>query len=306
MDRVFRCPACGVRTWVAARMVGRRGPCFRCGAEVEISEANLESVVEAKAEPSAAARESWRPEEIWESSAAWGFAWRRWAMGGAVFLLAIAIVLAFSRWGIPAIKSGGERAEMGRRLRRVASAMMAYHELHGSFPPAVTYAADGRPMHSWRALLIPHLDEAGLMAGYDFSQPWDSPTNAPMQAVRFPDFLPPDSEIGAGLHETAFMVVVGKGTAFRDRSGVSRDSLAGDLGEIVLVVEVTSSGHHWLEPADLDWETANLQIGGGKGAPGNTAGSGAWVATADGEVEWLGKQVTAEQLMERLRCDGDE
>ena len=44
-------------------------------------------------------------------------------------------------------------------LKQLALAMHMYHEQHGSFPPAYVADENGTPMHSWRVLLLPYLEE---------------------------------------------------------------------------------------------------------------------------------------------------
>ena len=36
----------------------------------------------------------------------------------------------------------------------------------------------GKPMHSWRVLILPFLDAEPLYKQYDFSEPWDGPKNS--------------------------------------------------------------------------------------------------------------------------------
>jgi hypothetical protein len=40
------------------------------------------------------------------------------------------------------------------RLKGIAIAMHNYHETYKSFPPAYVPDANGKPMHSWRVLLL--------------------------------------------------------------------------------------------------------------------------------------------------------
>ncbi|NLE37777.1 MAG: DUF1559 domain-containing protein [Pirellulaceae bacterium] len=40
------------------------------------------------------------------------------------------------------------------RLNQLQLALQNYHDAHGCFPPAYIVDEDGRPMHSWRALII--------------------------------------------------------------------------------------------------------------------------------------------------------
>ena len=46
-----------------------------------------------------------------------------------------------------------------------------------SFPPAYVADSNGRPMHSWRALLLPFLDEPELAKSYRWDEAWDGASN---------------------------------------------------------------------------------------------------------------------------------
>ena len=48
---------------------------------------------------------------------------------------------------------------------------------YGVLPPAYVADASGRPMHSWRVLILPFLDQQSLYNQYDFREPWDGPHN---------------------------------------------------------------------------------------------------------------------------------
>ncbi len=63
-----------------------------------------------------------------------------------------------------------------KNLGKIGAAMRSYEAKYGRFPPAYTVDEHGRRMHSWRVLILEFLDP-DLYAKYDFSQPWDSPTN---------------------------------------------------------------------------------------------------------------------------------
>lgn len=62
-------------------------------------------------------------------------------------------------------------------LRQISIALQKYHETYGSFPPAYVCDQAGKPMHSWRVLILPYLGEEKLYAKYNISEPWDSPGN---------------------------------------------------------------------------------------------------------------------------------
>lgn len=62
-------------------------------------------------------------------------------------------------------------------LKLIALALFEYHAQYGEFPPAYVADAEGKPMHSWRTLLLPFLFEEYLYDEYDWEQPWNSPQN---------------------------------------------------------------------------------------------------------------------------------
>src|SRR4051812_11083639 len=61
------------------------------------------------------------------------------------------------------------------QMRQIALAMRSYQADYGCLPPAYIADAQGKPMHSWRVLLLPYLDQAGLYDAYNFGEPWDGP-----------------------------------------------------------------------------------------------------------------------------------
>ena len=56
-------------------------------------------------------------------------------------------------------------------------AVANYHDMYKCFPPAYVADESGRPMHSWRVLLLPFLSESELYNAYNFAEPWGSPNN---------------------------------------------------------------------------------------------------------------------------------
>jgi len=60
----------------------------------------------------------------------------------------------------------GER-EAARRMQCVPKALASvgfwnYHYVNESFPPAYTTDADGKPLHSWRVLISPYIEQREL------------------------------------------------------------------------------------------------------------------------------------------------
>jgi len=73
-------------------------------------------------------------------------------------------------------------------------AMHNYHDGHGKLPPAVVYGKDGRPLYSWRVLILPYLEEGELYQAFHLDEPWDSPHNIQLLERMPASYAPPRSK----------------------------------------------------------------------------------------------------------------
>lgn len=192
---------------------------------------------------------------------------------------------------------GGESKKAARRiqcrnnLKQIALALQNYHADFGSFPPA--YIADdaGKPMHSWRVLILPYMEHGEFYKKYDFSEPWDGPNNSQFQTPVPEEYVCPE-EWQPGKSPTAnYLAVVGDGTLW---PGSQPFSITGDgrnLLDMILLVEVADSGISWLEPKDLNINQMNFEINDSSwpGIHSHHRG-GANVLFADGTVRFLGRR----------------
>lgn len=167
----------------------------------------------------------------------------RITVGRLMILVALGgLVLGGYEW---LARPGRFNARCQANLRAIGLALQAYHNDHGSFPPAFVADDRGRPIHSWRALLLPYLDEPDLARAYRLDEPWDGPHNARL-AGRVPTAYrcPAHDEDGC----SGYAAIVGSGTAWPGPVGVSQLQITD--GTAILVVEL-AGGIPWLEPRDL-------------------------------------------------------
>jgi hypothetical protein len=153
-------------------------------------------------------------------------------------------------------------------LHAIGLALRSYHADYGCFPPAYTVDASGRPMHSWRALIIPYAGYRALAGSYHLDEPWDGPNNS-----RLADQMPPlyACPAHAGNSHSSYAVVVGPETAFPEAGHTTITQIEdGDSAEQTMVVtEVGGTGIPWLEPRDLrmfapskaDWRHQLIEYG---------------------------------------------
>lgn len=143
-------------------------------------------------------------------------------------------------------------------LNQLQLAFQNYHSVYGCFPPAYVVDDSGRPMHSWRALILPYIDSGNLYERYDFSEPWNGPKNNTL-ADQMPPMFHCPTEPASSTH-TNYVVIVGPETAFPGAHSTSRDDFEDGLDNTILLAEIANSNIAWLEPRDLDVDTMSYVI----------------------------------------------
>src|SRR5262245_18722891 len=70
----------------------------------------------------------------------------------------------------------GRRSQCLSQMRNVSFALQTYATNNeGRLPPAYIADEHGKPMHSWRVLLLPYLEQQALSDKYRFDEPWNGP-----------------------------------------------------------------------------------------------------------------------------------
>jgi hypothetical protein len=129
-------------------------------------------------------------------------------------------------------------------------AIHKYHDAHWKLPPAVVHDKDGKPLYSWRVLLLPYLEQEALFHRFKLDEPWDSPHNKSLLIPTPFVFRPRWSDGEDGT--THFQVLVGPGTAF-ERDGVTLRDFPDGRSNTILFVEATVPVP-WTKPTDLEYD----------------------------------------------------
>ncbi|MCH7725189.1 MAG: DUF1559 domain-containing protein [Planctomycetes bacterium] len=207
---------------------------------------------------------------------------------------------------IARVRGHSQRSPCTNNLKQISLALQMYHDTHGTFPPAYIADEDGRPMHSWRVLILPYIGQQHLFDQYNFDEPWDGPNNR-LLADQIPDTFQCPSAEHTRRAVTDYMVVVGDNTIFpHERTSKHADIVDGTAFTIA-VVEVAGSTTNWMEPKDLNFDTLWLLVNArddGSSISSNHSG-GALVAMADGSVHFLPDSIPPKTLRHLLdRRDG--
>jgi hypothetical protein len=245
------------------------------------------------------------------------FALARLTLAAQMSVVVTAFVLFLTIWAqaFPSALSAARRSGCQGHLKQIVVALHSYHDKYGCFPPAVVRDENGRPMHSWRVLLLPYLEHQPLYARYRLDEPWDGPNNKKLHGIGMPTFACPEHARGRGTNPptgTNYVVVVGPRTAFPEDRCVALGDITDDQGNTLLVVEIANSGIHWMEPRDLHVTQMARQINPPRGqgissSHGPRPTGGANVVMVDGTVKFLdAKSLTPDQIEAMLTIAGGE
>src|SRR5262245_19749930 len=100
----------------------------------------------------------------------------RWPMVLAM-LLAVA-AFAAARPGDEAAKKEELRRQSANNLKQLVLAVHNFSDTYNRLPPAaVCDKKTGKPLLSWRVILLPFVEQGPLYKEFKLDEPWDGPNN---------------------------------------------------------------------------------------------------------------------------------
>lgn len=236
----FECPHCGVATRVHVSQAGESGPCRNCGETVVVP-GDPQSRADRPAKASA------------------------WKLLAICVLIATPLVIGLMAivLGVSAFRGFESETESLNNLRRIVQAMREYEEVHGHLPPAYIADANGKPMHSWRVLLLQYMgpQEQALFKEYKMDEPWNGPNNTLLHARMPKVYGCPGAYQNNNC--TSYVVVVGKETAFEGARPVKSSEIKDLASTTILVLDVGRTDIVWAAPRDLEFRKMPDLVGTG-------------------------------------------
>jgi hypothetical protein len=149
------------------------------------------------------------------------------------------------------VRTAAARAQSSNNLRQMAIAMHNYHDVHGAFPPPAVYDKEGKPILSWRVLLLPYMEQIDMYREFHLNEPWDSPHNKKLLA-RMPRVFAAPTGKGVKEHKTFYQAIVGKGTVWDSKRGVRIQDIAVTDGTSHTIMFVEAGKPvPWTKPEDV-------------------------------------------------------
>lgn len=138
-------------------------------------------------------------------------------------------------------------------------AVANYHETYRCYPPPFLADGDGKPMHSWRVLLLPYLERNDVYEHYRFDEPWDGPNNRKL-ADQMPAVYALHGCSKPGNVTTNYLRVVGDLTASPANRCLKNTDITDGTSGTVFLVENVDAGVHWMEPRDLSFDAMAFHV----------------------------------------------
>ena len=232
------------------------------------------------------------------------------ALAGCIFVIGIL--------SIQPAKEGARRMQCSNNLKQIALGFHNYHDAYKCFPPAYTVDENGKPLHSWRVLILPFMDQRQLYEQIRLDEPWDSEYNRQFHDEYISAFYCPTANRRNNIvtdflpkMETSekcyYSAVIGPETIFSGSKATTLGDISDGTPNTILVVERLLPVC-WMDPNNkIGFYTAcsgvNRNFYGISSAHGK---QGANIVAADGSSHFLSDTINPETLRALLTKSGEE
>ncbi|MCL2304177.1 MAG: DUF1559 domain-containing protein [Planctomycetaceae bacterium] len=197
----------------------------------------------------------------------------------AVVVFSIFVVLLWKV--LPHAHDAARHNECANNMKEIVLAFHMYYSEHGHFPPVYTVDEDGKPLHSWRVLILPYIGRKELYEKIRLNEPWNSEHNCRLHSECLSVFQCP----GSGYRKT----VPARGDCFYSViDGSYTESTPREKWKETIFLVERKTPVNWMDPSqEISFETAIKGINTDAMGIGSDHGNYANVAFGDGNVRYF-------------------
>jgi prepilin-type processing-associated H-X9-DG protein len=297
MPITFTCPHCGAVTNVANPYIGKSGPCAQCGKTI--------TVPDPWAGPSFNAD---RPSSGSGLSAGWIVFIVVACVGAAV--LVCGGFFAMTTMSNHGVREAARRMQCTNNMKQIGLAIHNYSQAYKCLPPAYVADKNGKPLYSWRVLILPFLEGDQLHQQFHLDEPWNSPHNLALASQMPRTFCCPNAPGGGST--TSYAMIVGPHAVGNGAKPRKFDEIKDGTSNTILLVEAVGAGIPWTAPMDIHIDDA-VSIRADTGViPGTVNGMSSChngivhVLFCDGSVQAIQADIDKKTLKALTTIDGGE
>ena len=180
---------------------------------------------------------------------------------GVMTFFVVGLLLALLLPAVQAAREAARRMQCTNHIKQFGLALHNYHDVYQSLPPAYTTDENGNPLHSWRVLILPYIEQNAMYDAIRLDEPWDSEYNKQFHEQMSWIYACPSSNPGdreRGL--TSYMRIVGPGTTTDGSSTTTFREVTAGMSNTIWVVEVIPTTC-WMAPIDVPESDPELSVG---------------------------------------------
>jgi prepilin-type processing-associated H-X9-DG protein len=195
-------------------------------------------------------------------------------------------------------RESAARIQSANNLKQIGVAMHSYLDSTGSFPAHAVFDKDGKPLLSWRVLLLPYVEQDALYKEFKLNEPWDSPHNKKL-LEKMPKLYADPLMKADKPYTTFYQGFVGAGAFFEGKKGIGIRDITDGTSNTLMIVQA-GSAVPWTKPEDLPFKPgAQLPKLGG-------TANGFNALFADGSVRFFSKSTSEKTLRAVITRNGGE
>ena len=176
-----------------------------------------------------------------------------------VFLVFCVFALWFFLIFIPKARDEARAMVCTNNCKQLELIFYNYHSVYGCYPPAYTVDENGKPLHSWRVLVLPFMYQQHLYSEIRLDEPWDSEYNRQFHDRMPSQFACPSCRsLEPETSKTNYLRIVGPGTLTNGPDTVSREQI--DQPESTILLVESTRSVCWMTPEDLTLDDLKLGV----------------------------------------------
>ncbi len=225
----------------------------------------------------------------------------RHALPGPGIATAMPIGVALTVPAVSSSRQAAQRAQSTGQMKQIGLAMLNYEQANRKFPPAYRADKEGKPLLSWRVLILPFVEQDGLYKQFHLDEPWDSEHNKTLIARMPAVYKSPKSKV-SGEGKTNYLTIRGEKTVFPGGKSIGFADIRDGTSNTMMTVEVSDQkAVVWTKPDDFEYDESDPLKGLSGLWPGGFIGG-----MTDGSVRFFPSSIKPETLKAIFTRNGGE